>query len=305
MSGESAEEPDSDMGFALAVVLAYLLMAAAFATPFLTGAKIQALVTRNNSQSTREKILLRGLVEMAGARFFELYQDRRIDIATAVHCPAASPGGPDVFFHFQDHSGLIDLNAASPEVLAVGFESMAIGRDPSVKLASEAVWFRSVDTGQRTEGELTPPRGGYKHALFENSAELLDLLAGIDVRKVQVDRVFTVHSGTGTVDEAAAQGALLARLGALRSGERFFVVSDVRRGSALTVEVEIAAGNGREYSGRAVLAPGETSGQARFLEPPSFRRSAKKTAPGAVGSVSECSDFFDPALLEAIAKVTS
>ena len=50
-----------------------------------------------------------------------------------------------------------------------------------------------------------PPRGGYKHALFERSAELQDLLADISIAQHDVERAFTVHSGTGTVDEAAAQ----------------------------------------------------------------------------------------------------
>jgi general secretion pathway protein K len=305
MSGAPVAKPDADMGFALAVVLAFLLLAAAFAAPFLTGAKIQTLVTRNTSHSMREKILLRGLMEMGGTRFFELYQDRNMDIASAVHCPAAGPGRPDVIFHFQDHSGLIDVNAASAEVLAIGFESLAIEREKAAMLASETLWFRSVDSSQRPAVQQTLPRGGYKHALFERSAELLDLSAETDIGLDEIDSVFTVHSGTGTVDDAAAQGALSARLGALKAGERFFVVSDVRRSAALTVEAELVSENGRSVSGSAVLAPSEISGPARLLEPPSFHRAAKRAAPRTSGPVTQCADFFDPALLEAIAKVTS
>jgi hypothetical protein len=305
MSGENDVKSDSERGFALIVVLAFLLIAAAFTTPFLAGAKVQALLTRNTGQSTREKILLRGLIEMAGARFFELYQNRDIDVASSVHCPMASLGRSDVNFHFLDHSGMIDINAASAEVLAIGFESLAMERDKAAALANEVVRFRSVDDGQRISYGLSAPRGGYKHALFERSAELQDLLAGIYIPQDDIERVFTVHSGAGTVDESAAQGALLARLGSLKAGDRFFIVNNVRRGGALTVEVELDSGNGRNISGSAVLSPGDTVGQAQFLEPPSFRRSVKKTMPGAVGSVSACADFFDPVLLDAIAKVAS
>ena len=303
MSGGSDMKTGSDTGFALAAVLAFLLLAAAFTAPFLAGAKIQALVTRNTSQFTREKIRLHGLMELAGTRFFELYQDRESDAASAVDCPGAGPGSPEVIFHFQDHSGLIDLNAASADVLAIGFESLAIKRGEAAALAAGAVRFRSVEDGQSFEG--APAQGGYKHALFERAAELQDLLTGFDIGQDEIEKVFTVHSGTGTVDEAAARGALSARLGALKAGERFFVVSDVRRGSALTVEVELISGNGRKAAGRAVLASGETLGPARFLEPPTFSRAARKSATGAADHDLNCAAFFDPALLEAIAKVAS
>lgn len=305
MSGNSDVKSDADGGFALVTVLAFLLMAAAFAVPFLTGAKIQALVTRNTSTFTQEKILLRGLMEMAGTRFFERYQDRDIEIASAVRCPAVGAGRPEITFQFQDHSGLIDLNAASAEVLAIGFESLKMARDEAAALAGEVVRYRTLDVGKPVGGGLSTPRGGYKHALFERSAELQDLLADANVPNHEIDRVFTVHSGTGTVDEAAAQGALRARLDSLNISERYFVVSDVRRGTTLTIGVGLAFANGQSMSGHAVLSPGETSGQARFLEPPSFDGSAGKAGPDAAGSASACSGFFDPALLEAIDKVTS
>ena len=89
MSGEGDVKSDADRGFALVTVLAFLLMAAAFAAPFLAGARIQALVTRNTGQFTQEKILLRGLIEMAGTRFFELYQNRDIEAASAVPLPGS------------------------------------------------------------------------------------------------------------------------------------------------------------------------------------------------------------------------
>jgi hypothetical protein len=293
-----------DSGFALAAVLVFLLFLAAFTVPFLTGAKIQSLVTRNTGQFAREKTALRGLIELAGTRFFERYQSGDINLATAVRCRAAGPRAADVYFHLQDHSGLIDLNAASAEVLAVGFESLAIERSEAARLGGEVVRFRSVDDGQRPGNERDLPQGGYKHALFERTIELQDVLGGVNIEQEEIDHVFTVHSGTGTVDEAAAQGGLSARLGALKEAERFFVVSDVRRGVALTVKVDLTYANRRTVSGSSVLAPGERSGRARFLEPPSFG-SAKTTAQRGTEPVSECGAFFDPALLEAIGSVTS
>ena len=305
MNANQDKSAESETGFALVAVLAFLLLAAAFTTPFLAGAKIQALVTRNTGQFTREKILLRGLIEIAATRFFELYQKRDYDAASAVFCPTGGPSRPDVLFHFQDHSGLIDLNAASAEVLAIGFESLNMNRQEAAMLAGEVIRFRSVNDGQRSSGGPASPRGGYKHALFERSAELQDLLGQAKIAQVEIDHAFTVHSGTGTIDEAAAQGALLARLSAIKVSERFFIVSNVRRGAAVTVEVGLDSGNGHSVLGRAVFAPGEMPGIARIVEPMSFTRAAGKSAPGAAGQVLKCADFFDPVLLEAIARVTS
>lgn len=298
MSGEGEGRSGSDTGFALVAVLGFLLLAAAFTTPFLVEARIQALVTRNTGQFTRDKILLRGLIEVAAARFFERYQAADAALVSAVACPASGPDRPNVLFRFQDHSGLIDLNAAASEVLAIGFESLKMTRGEALRLAGETVRYRSVDDGHNTHS-------GYKHALFERSAELLDLLDRAQAAQIDIDRVFSVHSGTGTVDEAAAQGALLARLNAMPESERFFVVTGVRRGAAVTVAVELAYGSGRTVSGRAVLAPQEASGMVRFLEPPSFDRSVQAALPNATSSAPACADFFDPVLLYAIAKVTS
>ena len=47
---------------------------------------------------------------------------------------------------------MIDLNAASAEVLAIGFESLAMARDKAAALAGEVVRFRTVDIGQRLGG---------------------------------------------------------------------------------------------------------------------------------------------------------
>jgi hypothetical protein len=305
MSGETSHKPEIDEGFALFVVLAFLLMTTAFTTPFLAGARINALVTLNASKFTREKFVLRGLAEMAGVRFFERYQDREFKAAAIVYCPASRPGGPKVNFFFQDHSGLVDLNAASAEVLAIGFESLALKRDTAAILAGEVIRFRSVELGQVSKNERPVPRGGYKHALFESTAELSDLTGAFNIKLADIDRIFTVHSGTGTVDDAAAQGGLLEKLANLQAGDRFFVVNDARRGNAVTVTVNLTDGNHPAIFGSAVLSPAESVGEVRFAGPFSYRQDTAQARSASLEPGLPCGDFFDPVLIDAINEALS
>ena len=279
MIHETLRETEDDSGFALFIVLGFLLLATAITAPFLVGARIGALVTRNTTQSTREKIMLRGLVEMAGVRFFERYQDRDFQVASRVDCPAADPGAPDVRFYFLDHSGLIDLNAADADVLETGFESLDMAPDKAAALATEVIRFRSVDAGTAAATGQKYLPGGYKHGLFEDTSELQDLMHGSGVALSDISRTFTVHSGTGTVDDAAAQGGLQERLANLTASERFFVVTDARRGNALTVKVELTRVGAQTVSSSAIVAPGQNAGEVRFVGPTSFERESGQTRP--------------------------
>ena len=305
MNGVTAAQSSRDSGFALLVVLSFLLMATALTTPFVTGAHVQALVTRNSSQSAREEILLRGLVEMAATRYIELYENPDAQSVTDVICPAPHAGLPDIAFHFQDHRGLIDLNAASQDVLAIGFEALSMKHDDAEKLASEAVRFRSADSGQNSAPNGAVPLGGYKHGLFETTAELTDLYAFPRVQADAVNRVFSVHSGTGTVDRTAAQGELLERLAQLKENESYFVVNDARRGTAFSVTVSLAVNGRWQASGGAVLAPSENPMAPRWLEPFVFERGNTKGSHAANPGAIACGDYFDPVLLDVLTKAMS
>jgi general secretion pathway protein K len=298
MASEGAPKGTSEGGFALFIVLSFLLIAASVTTPLLTGAKIQAMVTRNTWNATREKFIYRGLLEMAGVRYFERYQDRENKPATDVGCA-------DVTFHFQDHSGLIDLNAASAEVLAVGFESLGLNKIQAVALAGEVIRFRSVSLGLSQLSGLAEPKNGYKNALFESTAELLELSEAAGVTLDGRDGIFTVHSGTGTVDEAAAQGRLLKKLEALSAAERFFLVHDVRRGNAVTVTVALRADKRRRALARATIGTAPVAGTVRFLSPVSLQFEAAEAQDDIDPPSAACGAFFDPVMLDAIAGLAS
>jgi type II secretory pathway component PulK len=288
----------SDAGFALFVVLSFMLIAVAVTAPLLMGAKIQAMVTRNTWNATKERIANRGLLEMAAVRYFERYQDRSAAPAKSVSCPG-------VKFRFQDHGGLIDLNASSAEVLAIGLESLGLTSVQAAGLAEEVIRFRSVNTGLPVAAGISPPKYGYKHALIENTVELLELSETSGAKLKGIDGVFTVHSGTGTVDVAASQGQLAETLERLNASERFFLVNDVRRSNAVTITVAIQSNNAQSSVASAVMGTALSPGEARFVSPVSLQSGVKSAADYLPPQSLDCEDFFDPVMRDAILELAS
>jgi type II secretory pathway component PulK len=298
MANKGRPEKSSDGGFALFVVLSFMLIAAAVTAPLLTGAKIQAMVTRNTWNATKERIAHRGLLETAAVRYFERYQDRTAAPAVNVSCRG-------VTFRFQDHGGLIDLNASSAEVLAIGLESLGLTSVQAGGLAEEVIRFRSVDTGLPGGAGASSPKHGYKHALFENTVELLELSGTSGAKLTGVDEVFTVHSGTGTVDVTASQGRLAATLDTLNASERFFLVNDVRRSNAVTITVAIQSNKAQSSVAYAVMGTALGPGEARFLSPVSLQSGVKSAKDHLPPRSLDCEDFFDPVMRDAILELAS
>ncbi len=297
------QKRDTDeSGFALFVVLSFLLIAAAITTPFLASARIEALVSRNSGQAIRDKVLLQGLLDVAALRYFERYQDTQSKPVRHVDCKFSNL---DLAFDFQDHSGLIDLNAAAAEVLAMGFQSLGLDASKATAISNEIVRFRSVYDQASPQGASPPPRNGYKNALFEHVSELSDLLAPAGLSIPNLGNTFTVHSGSGTIDEAAAPDRLLAEIDKRPVIDRYFVVHDTRRTNAVTISVIMQKSGkhktsaegifGRSQNGLGILSLGPVVLETTSHDPQTT------TKPNGV----QCETFFDATLLQTIREVSS
>jgi type II secretory pathway component PulK len=291
-----------ESGFALFIVLSFLLIAAAITTPFLASARIEALVSRNIGQSTRDKVLLQGLLDMAALRYFELYQNTQTRPVRHVECQFS---GLALTFNFQDHSGLIDLNAASADVLAMGLQSFGYDAGKAKAVSNEIVRYRSVDSGTGPQGSVVPPRNGYKHSLFEHVSELNDLLVPAELSILKAGAVFTVHSGTGTVDEAAAPDQLLAEIDNRPVTDRYFVVNDTRRTNAVTVSSGLQKFGIHQTTAEAIVGRGENGLGIRSFGPTVFETKPQNQQTGTTANRMPCEAFFDAPLLQAIREVTS
>lgn len=280
---------DDNGGFAIFVVLSFLLITIAIITPILAGVRFKALMTSNTAEFTREKLLARGLLEIAAVRYFERYQDATVKPATDVGCPK-------IHYHFQDHSGLIDLNGSTAQVLSIGFESLGLPKQDAAKTAEEVIRFRSTDGGGALQSDTQPPKGGYKHALFENTVETLELAGTNGLSLWNINKVFTVKSGTGTLDETALQEPLSGRIKLLNAGEKFFLVNDIRRTNAITVSAYFDAGREQTGAASALFGPANDVGLVSFLEPPSYKHGNDRNKARGQNQIS-CEDFFDPVLI--------
>lgn len=301
MSEQPLDIDRTDSGFALFVVLAFLLLIASITTPFLAAAKIEALVSRNSAFAVRDAIALRGVLEMAALRYFELYRDRTDAPFSEVTCEL---NDVRLNFQFQDHSGLIDLNAASPEVLKLGFESLGLTIAASLKLANSVVRYRSVDSFAPAP-ELITPRGGNKFAPIENVAELQDLLPPGEFSNEIIGTVFTVYSGTGTIDEMAAPSALKERIALLPPTDRYFLVNDTRRTNAVTVIASRQQKDGLTKYARGNFGEGTVPSGIQILNPVVTGTSSQIPEFAKAGSAASCIDFFDSAMMKALPTVMS
>ena len=81
----------------------------------------------------------------------------------------------------QDQTSLIDLNTASPQLLAIGFEAMGISSSDAVKMAQASNRYRRPPQGGIPSGSDLLI-SGFKHGPFESVEELYEFksLAGIN-----------------------------------------------------------------------------------------------------------------------------
>lgn len=235
MSGKSELLNDRDGGFALFAVLSFLLLAAAVATPFLNGARTKALVARNVTAELKDRLAARGLLMISGQRYIERIRLADPDLPRQVACNTESVS---VLFTFQSHTGLIDLNAASPELLTLGFETLGASPGGAQLLAQAVVRFRTAASGP-VAAEPLHVRGGYKHALFESVAELNDFHGPEGLDLANAGTVFTVHTGTGTIYQDEAPAMLALAINSLPPSAAYFVVQGRVPVTAVTVRADV------------------------------------------------------------------
>ena len=152
-----------------------------------------------------------------------------------------------------DHSGLIDLNAASPKLMRIGFVALGFEDTDADALARATLAHRMRGT-RWDDGGITIMHGP-KGAPLESVHELTDLVPVRSVDGRILHRTFTVRSGSGAlrIDRAPEHVVRAVRLTAAQD-EPFVVEGGPDRRPALTVEVERRAASGAaapSFVGRA------------------------------------------------------
>ncbi|PWW01508.1 hypothetical protein DFR52_102170 [Hoeflea marina] len=296
-----------DRGFALVAVLFFLIVLAAVLTPFTIAARTYQLVVRNTLAASASTAALSSILQ-TGALVFTLGEANglRWPDPTLV-CEIRL--GPDsrVILRYVNHAGLIDLNAAPPELLAFGFRALGLDPDAADGVAAAVVAFRTADTGSGHAmlAESVAVAGGLKRGPFEAVAELSDFQPLAATANRRLEEVFTVLSGAGTVDRLRLTPVLEAMLRRGAGDAHAFLIESGGRAPAVTLEAELYRGDAVTHRGRTVFAQsgaGETA-PLHLLEPMSFEASPDTAILRPQGSGDPlCAGYFEPATQQLLAE---
>ncbi|NJS14006.1 MAG: hypothetical protein HC788_04560 [Sphingopyxis sp.] len=299
--GRAGERED---GFALLVVISFLLISASIATPYLAKARTQALLARNQISETNDRLLVSALVQLAAFQYADLQGTFSEELPSKVSCVLST--ATTVTFTFQDHSGLVDLNASDGALLELGFRGAGLTQAQAKAMAGEVSRFRyGPDTLPfATNARETAVLGGYKGGSFEALAELQDIDLPGDISLDVLRTLFTIQSGNGTVDVDFASPRLRLVIGQLDGSEVPFLVAGSRRFPALSVTVGIESGRQFGFGGSAVFVPVGTPLRMKLVEPVRMSRRLADEKIQYSGDTT-CPDFFTPELLEFAAELAA
>lgn len=128
--------------------------------------------------------------------------------------------GASVDVRVTDEAGKVDLNAASPALLAGLFHAVGVEQDAARRLASAIVDWRDPDVLTQAEGGAEDPQYaaagrpyGAKDAPFETVAELEQVLGMTPQLFAKASPYLTVYTGRGDPDTTVAPAVVLTAMG--------------------------------------------------------------------------------------------
>lgn len=217
-----------DSGFALVAVLIFFAVASGLLAPFFIAARTTLFLAHNHYVAEKDRLFLNGVGKLAVAQFIakRLAGDRSAN-AFSKRKVVCLLNRETLTVSFQDHAGLIDLNASGRDLLAIGLRAVGIDEANAPFLAERILQSRSIkQSGQdETDDYLKHPESGLKHFRFEAVEELYDfrLLDKIDREKLTA--VFTVHSRRGSISRQELPAPLLRTIDQLPPTSLPFVLN--------------------------------------------------------------------------------
>lgn len=304
MSGNRGGDESASAGFSLVAVLVFMLIVSAIVVPFAVTAKTRLMIANNEVEQERLSLLAEGLANVVSS---ELADGSRTEKLPLDSTPTGCRSGEFAFdVRIQDHSGLIDLNAADVHLLSLGFASLGFDGQTSETLANAAIQFRGNANAFATQAEPTNPIGPSenKQAPFESVSELQEFSALASTSLYDLYRVFTVNSKRGTLSLDHAPNRLRASL-VDGSGGGASVMQGATEPSAFTVEVTAR----RDTSGIAGQAgfiierfPASAAGFRRLSRSPAAEF-AEIASPSSI--IANCNGLFGTEIVQILREWTS
>ncbi|MBK5571573.1 hypothetical protein [Ensifer sp. SSB1] len=207
---------DHNGGFALVAVLAFLVMFAMFLTPFVTASKVRVLSVSNRFESERLGLAAQAINDLLASKMSRdpLFKAELLRI-TRQNPQSCMVRNVTLTVEVLDQSSLIDVNRATPELIARGLESLGLELATASETARAIVAFRSfASVGQENVSATSPET--VKYGPFESIVELHEFSALQSVPLDRLTRLFTLANPTENLSNRSIHPALERRLGTTR-----------------------------------------------------------------------------------------
>jgi general secretion pathway protein K len=205
-----------ERGVALVAVLWFTVAIAGLAATFATLARGEALRSRNMVETIRARAVLEAALDRAVLELVTptvLPSPRGIEL----NWPFA---GAEVHIVLSGQSGRLDLNAASPELIAALAKELGADRELAPRIADAVLDWRDENSLRRPKGaedrdyRSAGREGGAADGPFGHVAELRELLPIEPALYRRLHDLVTVTTGRGEPDsELAAEPVRRAMLG--------------------------------------------------------------------------------------------
>ena len=185
-------------GFALLMVLLFLLVVATVLTPLVLAARTDFLIASNKLRQDRLAILAEGLVTVLAREVASPASESRNPVISLRSVPMRCQIGTlRIEARIQDQLGLADLNTAGAVLLEAGFVALGLDRGKSASLAAAVIAFRrppgTGDGDEFSNVDTSLISGGLKEGPFEAVEELYDFRGLRNMPARPIVETFTIH----------------------------------------------------------------------------------------------------------------
>ena len=185
--------PSGEEGFALIVVIGFLLVVTAIILPFTLAARTAIDAGAADLVAVRSRMAAEGLALAVATDLADGAAEDRAAFPRGGTCRA---GDVRVQLRVEDQRGLVDLNAASETLIEGGLRAVGLGGADAARHARAIAAYRIAPDADRPLPAATVAlmRAGPKGAPFEAVEELYDFPALAGVPQGTLLATFTVHS---------------------------------------------------------------------------------------------------------------
>lgn len=180
-------------------VLLFLMVVAAVITPFVLAARTDFLLASGTFRKDRQTHLAEGLVKLTARQVAGSTEELNEALRFNSEPVRTVCGDKQIEVRIQDQMSLVDINAASVDLLDVGFAAMGFPDGDAGKLAELAALFRSPEASD-PGGKAKQLTDGFKFAPFEAVEELYEFPGFAGVAPRRLTGVFTVYGRRETIN---------------------------------------------------------------------------------------------------------